>query len=150
MQLEVKDLELAANFLVSNQLQSPAESHASKPQPINAEFNQRELGEEDDNAEEKKCAYLLCFSAFSGKSRNFYQRSFPRNHKIAHCSVSDDYITYAVVQETSEFNLNDNIGGRPELGIEADEAKVALIAQHTLIVVIDVKNKVEVVLNNPS
>ena len=125
--LEVKDIELAANFLVSNPLQAPSDSQASKPQPINAD--DKDDGSQDVVSEDNTCAYLLCFSAFTGKSRNFYQRSFPRNHKIVHCSVSDAYIVYAVVQETPEIKLDESMGARPELGIEADEVKMAKIAQ---------------------
>lgn len=56
---------------------------------------------------------------------------------MTHCSVSDFFIVYSVVEENENFSLR-------------NAAEDSEIASNTLIVVIDVKNKTEIVLRNPS
>ena len=140
--LEVKDTDLASNYLVSNKLRP---TNGGPPQPINSD-EAGDKGENDEEFEDKQCTYVLRLSAFTppAHSHTFYQRALPADNKITHCSVSDSYVVYAVVQESAQFVLQN----RGEFdSLEMVEAE---LAKRTLLVIVDIKNKTEVVLPNPS
>ena len=55
---------------------------------------------QESESEEKEVATLLRFSKHDPIARNathFYQRTLPRGQHISHCSISDDYIIYSIV-----------------------------------------------------
>lgn len=140
--LEVKDLDLASNFIVSKAL-SPT-SPSAEAQSIDQD--------NDEDFDERQCAYLLRFNKIdqnTGRSQIFYQRSMPRCHKVIHCSVSDSYIVYAIVQE-DDSSVNPLENGEPQLAEFIEDNDDVKIAKQTLIVVIDINKKTEIVLANPS
>ena len=89
--LEIRDADIAANYLVSNPLKPSTE-----PTSIN------ETADEYPSADtESSCSQLLRFSKFTPPrdSKSFYQRAMPRSHQVTHCSVSEHYIVYTVARE---------------------------------------------------
>lgn len=131
---------MASNFMMTNKLRPTAES----PIKINADFGAEDKDVEDD-FESLPCAYLLRFSMFEAPAtnKNFYQRALPRSQKVTHCSVSDSYIVYSVVEENGNFSVENSSAAI----LHENDSE---IATQTLVVVIDVKNKTEIVLRNPS
>lgn len=93
--LEVKDTELASNYLVSRKLRP---TDGGSPRPINAD-EAGDKGEDDEEFEDKQCNYVFRLSVFTppAHSQSFYQRALPADNKVTHCSVSDAYAVYAVV-----------------------------------------------------
>ena len=96
--LEVKDVELASNFLVSRPLR-PTKGLAVGINEDGGVEQEAESGEEYD---ERQCAYLMKLSVFEppSKAKTIYQRALAKNQKVTHCSVSDTYAVYALVQES--------------------------------------------------
>lgn len=90
--LEMKDLDIASNFLVSRKL---VPSTGEEATDVDAD----EDDQADDEFNQKQCTYLLKFveQTAPGQSRDFYQRAFPAEHKVTHCSVSDSFVVYSVI-----------------------------------------------------
>ena len=100
---------------------------------------------EDGEAEEAavEVGMLLRFSKHDLVTRNvahFYQRTLQRGHRISHCSVSDDYVAYSIIEESATASeVTDAFGPQ-------DTA----LAGQTSIVVLNIQTKKEVTIANPS
>ena len=76
--LEVKDIDVASNFIMTHKLRPAADGES--PVRINANFGAEDKDIEDD-FDSLPCATLLRFSSFKapGTNNNFYQRALPKN-----------------------------------------------------------------------
>ena len=63
--------------------------------------------------------------------------------KVTHCSVSEAYVVYSLVEETKELVIE----GATAPYLQRNDGE---IAKQTLVVVIDLKKREELVLKNPS
>ena len=93
--------------------------------------------QEEGYNDEKEIGMLLRFSKQNPITRDvthFYQRTLLIGHHVSHCSVSDEYIVYSIVEEEQSV-VTEAFGSR-----EFDNVK------KTSIVVINIQTKEEVTI----
>ena len=89
---------------------------------------------------------LLRFSRHDPVTHNvahFYQRTLQRGHRVSHCSVSDDYVVYSIIDDSAAGPAATEVS-------DAFGAQDTGLAQQTSIVVLDIRTKKEVTIANPS